>query len=200
MRRCVLSKGQLVLYDGFYQFPELVPGDIYCVDDIQDDCIRLYGLEPWYDTYLFSPYNEGDCFQHYDKSGEKDKAVWYIPEVGENKTIRLRRLNWMREGHLQQIKISDIQWYTGSQSRWNRREHIPHTDGLDCPCCDGYRVINADITYPGILLDGITNYSGRRYRSMDGSHRIQKMLYHEYTHAPCYVFHINEIVNYFEPY
>ena len=193
-----MYKGQLVLFDGFSQFPELTPGDVYTVDDIKDDCIRLYGFEPWYDTYLFSPYCEGDCFQHFDKYGEKDKTLWYVPEVGENKVIRLRRINWLREGRLQQVDINDIQWYAGNKSKWNRVDE-PDVNGLYCKCCDGKRVINADITYPGLLLDGITNYSGKRYRSMDGSHRIQKMVYYGYTHAPCYVFHIDDIINYFEP-
>ena len=181
-----MDKGQLVLYDGFSQFPELVGGEVYVVDDIKDDCIRLYGFEPWYDTYLFSPYNHGDCFQHYDWM---QHYQYPVPSRGRME-IKLRRINWMREGRLQQVDINDIQWYAGNELE---------NPGLYCNCCDGQRVIDSDITYPGILLEGIENYTGKRYRAMDGSHRIQKMLYYGYTHAPCYVFHIDDIINYFEP-
>ena len=189
-----MDKGQLVLYDGFSQFPELVPGDIYTIDDIKDDCIRLYGFEPWYDSYLFSLYRDGDFFQHYDWMEHYEYPVPSVGRMG----IRLRRINWMREGRLQQVDINDIQWYAGSRLKPLTANTLPNP-GLYCNCCNGERVINADITYPGILLDGANNYTGRRYRSMDGSHRIQKMLYYGYTHAPCYVFHIDDIINYFEP-
>lgn len=183
-------KGLLVLYDGFSQYPELIPGNIYCIDDYRDNELKLYGYDGWYDELLFSHYNRGDCFQHYDKS----EANWTIPEVGEEYRIRLRRLNWMRNSdRLIDIPISDIQWY-------QEEKYGITADSLYCPCCGGSRVIEADITYPGILLDGTTTITGKRYRSMDGSHRIQKMLYYGYTTAPCYVFHIDEVLNYFEPY
>jgi len=191
-----MGVGQALLYDGMNQYPELIPGDIYCLEEVKDDMIRIYGYDAWYDAYLFSTYTSGDSFQHYDKSGWKDETTWYIPEVGEGYMIRLRRLNWMRNpDRLQDIPITDIQWY--------QEEKYGYTgvmDHMKCPCCDGERVVMADITYPGILLEGTTTITGKRYRSMDGSHRIQKMLYYGHTTAPSYVFHIDEILNYFEPY
>jgi len=179
----VLSKGQLVLYDGFSQYPELVPGNIYCIDDINDVEIKLYNNNAWYDKILFSSYHSGDCFQHYDKS----EGNWTIDGL-ENQWIRLRRLNWMREGRLKDININDIQYYG-------------YYNDIDmyCECCNGERVEYSDITYPGIALDGTTTFTGKRYRSMDGSHRIKKMLYYGYKTIPVYVFHIDEIRNYFEP-
>lgn len=183
MRRCVLSKGELVLYDGFSQYPELIPGNVYCIDDSNSSEIKLYNNKTWYDKILFSSYHPGDCFQHYDKS----EGLWTIKGL-ENQWIRLRRLNWMREGRRKDIDITDIQWYN-----YDKNTH------MYCECCNGERVIQSDISYPGIVLDGTITYSGRRYRSMDGSHRIQKLLHYGYKTVPVYVFHINEIRNYFEP-
>ena len=188
-----MGEGSLVLYDGFSQYPELIPGNIYCIDDYRDGELKLYGSDAWYDELLFSQYYSGDCFQHYDYSRHIDESNWYIPEVGAGYEIRLRRLNWMRnEDRLMDIPISDIQWY-------QNEKYGVTPDSLYCPCCNGERVLNCEITYPGILLDGTTTITGKRYRSMDGSHRIQKLLYYGHTIAPCYVFHIDEVINYFEP-
>lgn len=185
-----MKKGLLVLYDGFYQYPELIPGNIYCIDDYRDGELKLYGYDSWYDELLFSQYFRGDCFQHYDKS----ESNWSIPEIGDGYQIRLRRLNWMRNSdRLLDVPISDIQWY-------QNEKHGVTGDSTYCPCCNGDRVVNADTTYPGILLDGTTTITGKRYRSMDGSHRIQKLLYYGYTMHSRYVFHIDEVLNYFEPY
>ena len=191
-----MGVGQVLLYDGMNQYPELIPGDIYCLEEVKDDMIRIYGYDAWYDAYLFSTYTEGDSFQNYDKSGWKDETNWYIPEVGEGYRIRLRRLNWMRNpDRLQDIPIADIQWY--QEEKFGYTEAMDH---MNCPCCNGDRVVLADTTYPGILLEGTTTITGKKYRSMDGSHRIQKMLYYGKKTAPCYVFHIDEVLNYFEPY
>lgn len=196
------DKSSLVLYDGFLQYPELRPGDVYCIDDYRKDSdtpygeLKLYGFDAWYDELLFSPYTRSDSFQDYDRSGHKKITSTHIPEVGEKYWLRLRRLNWMRNpDRLKNIDISDIQWYQ------NFKHGITvEKDGMYCPCCEGDRVVEAEIKFPGILLDGTTTASGKRYRSLDGAHRIQKLLYYGHTTAPCYVYHIDEILNYWDPF
>ena len=89
---------------------------------------------------------------------------------------------------IETVRLDAIQWMGMEDNR-----------ELYCPCCDGYRVRMADLTYPGLLLDGTTTYSNRRYRSMDGSHRIQKMLHYGMTEAQFYVFDWHEVENYFDP-
>ncbi len=166
-----MDKGQLVLYDGFSQYPELYPGDIYTVDDIKGDQIKLQDFVAWYDTLLFSTYRAGISFEHYDSS----KDYFAIPGL-EGTKLRLRRLNWMRDWkEVQNINISDIHFQS----------------------CDDERVRKADILNPGLVLDGTKTISGRRYRSMDGSHRLEKMLYYGYKTALVYVFHIDEIRHYY---
>jgi len=197
----ITDKGSLVLYDGFLQYPELRPGDIYCIDDYRKDSdtpygeLRLYDFDAWYDELLFSPYCKGDSFQDYNYTSNKGTS-WYIPEVGENHFLRMRRLNWMRNpDRLLNIDISDIQW-----SQNEKFGVTIEKDGMYCPCCEGARVFYAEIAYPGLLLDGITTISGKRYKALDGSHRIQKLLYYGYTTAPCYVYHIDEVLNYWDPF
>ena len=190
-----MELGSLILYDGFNQYPELIPGDIYCVDRVLGGYVQLVGCgDSWYEQSLFSIYSERESFQHYDKS-EDD---WAIPELGDNSnttpphSIRLRRINWMRDDiRLKYINISDIQWMG--------QERDPSELFFNCVCCGGYRVKYADLSYPGIVLDGTTTYSGRRYRSMDGTHRIQKLLHYGYTKAQVYIFHIDEVKEYFQP-
>ena len=98
----------------------------------------------------------------------------------------------MREDiRLKYLNISDIQWYN--------QDSDPSTLYFNCACCGGSRVKYADLSYPGIVLDGTTTYSGKRYRSMDGSHRIQKLIHYGYKKAPVYVFHIDEVKEYFTP-
>ena len=178
-----MDKGQLVLFDGFSQYPELTPGDVYCVDEVNGDHIRLWGFEGSYDRPLFSCYDPRFCFEHYDKS----RGDFEIPGL-ENTRLRLRRINWMKEGRVQDIDISDIHY-----------KNMDNEDNMRCPCCGGSRVVSSNMKEPGIVVDGTETISGRRYRSMDGSHRLQKMLYYGYKTAPVYVFHIDEIRNYYEP-
>lgn len=176
-----MDKGQLVLFDGFSQYPELTSGDVYTVSDIKGDQIKLHDYVAWYDTLLFSTYRPGISFEDYDSS----KGDFTIPGLEETK-LRLRRLNWMKDWKQPEtIDISDI--------------HYLNIDDitLKCDCCDGERVKKADILNPGLVLDGTQTTSGRRYRSMDGSHRLQKMLYYGYKTALVYVFHIDEIRNYY---
>ena len=190
-----MELGSLVLYDGFYQYPELTPGDIYCADRVLGGYVRLVGYgDAWYEQSLFSIYSERDSFQHYDKS----EGDWAIPELGDKAnttpphSIRLRRLNWMRDDvRLKYINISDIQWYN--------QDDDPSTLYFNCSCCGGQRVKYADLSYPGIVLDGTTTYSGKRYRSMDGKHRLQKLIHYGHKKAPVYVFHIDEVREYFDP-
>jgi len=190
-----IDLGSLVLYDGFNQYPELVPGNIYCVDRVLGGYVRLTEhRDNWYEESLFSVYSERDSFQDYDKS-ERD---WSIPELGDKASttpphsLRLRRLNCLRdETKLKYINIADIQWMG-----WDRD---PSELFMNCWCCGGERVEYADLSYPGIVLDGTTTYSGRKYRSMDGTHRIQKLIHYGYKKALVYVFHIDEVKDYFTP-
>ena len=176
-----MDKGQLVLFDGFSQYPELTPGDVYTVSDIKGDQIKLQDYVAWYDTLLFSTYRPGISFEHYDSS----KGDFTIPGLEETK-LRLRRLNWMKDWKQPEtIDLSDIHYLNMNDTT------------LECDCCDGERVKKADILNPGLVLDGTQTTSGRRYRSMDGSHRLQKMLYYGYKTALVYVFHIDEIRNYY---
>ena len=193
--------GQLVLFDGFSQFPELVPGDVYCVDKVrsvhtESDQIQLYDYDKaWYDSYLFSQYFEGDSFQHYKTSSPKHFKRRSIHEIGAPRNIRLRRLNWMRTpDRLQEIDLTEVEWYNYKSIGDDEKAR----NSISCKCCNGYKIINSDLDYPGILLDGTSTDTGRRYLSLDGSHRIQKLLYYGIKSTHFWVWHWEETLNYWE--
>jgi hypothetical protein len=201
MRRQGLSNlfkpGDCVTYDGFHQYPELLGGDVYVIDEVlvDEEMVKLHEFpEGKYDSYLFSEYYSGDSFQHFITTASKeevDETHWSIPEIGEDYILRLRRLNCLRsEESLKDIDISEIQWY-------QNEKYGVTGETLHCPCCDGKRVLYAELQYPVIVLDGTTTSTGCRYLAIDGSHRIQKLLYYGNKTARCYVFHIDEVRNYF---
>ena len=73
------------------------------------------------------------------------------------------------------VKLSDIAW-KGFNLDMSVR-------GENCICCDGDRFRDCDSTKPGILLEGIKNPGGRKYRCLDGKHRIEALLSYEQTNV-----------------
>lgn len=71
------------------------------------------------------------------------------------------------------VKLNDIAW-KGFDLDMSVR-------GENCICCDGDRFRDCDSTKPGILLEGIKNPGGRKYRCLDGKHRIEALLSYEQT-------------------
>ena len=99
------------------------------------------------------------------------------------------------------IKLSDIAW-KGFDLDMSVR-------GENCPCCNGDRFRDCDTTTPGILLDcspnpgngqvdgkDIKNPGGRRYRCLDGKHRIEALLSYEREYGIFYVLNISDIEKY----
>ena len=99
------------------------------------------------------------------------------------------------------IKLSDIAW-KGFDLDMSVR-------GENCPCCNGDRFRDCDTTTPGILLDCdpspgntssdcnyIKNPEGRKYRCLDGKHRIEALLSYEREYGIFYVVTMSDIENY----
>ena len=57
----------------------------------------------------------------------------------------------------------------------------------NCCCCDGLRFCHADITYPPIVADNIINPHNKKYRCIDGKHRIYKLKKLGYKQATFFV-------------
>ncbi len=87
--------------------------------------------------------------------------------------------------HLKVVKFDDID-YCGL-------ENYPERAGLNCNCCDGWKYIDSNISFPCILIDGLYCPNGLRYRMIDGRHRIDKMKFNKMTEAKFYVFDYSEV-------
>ena len=85
------------------------------------------------------------------------------------------------------VELSDIAWKGFDLDMSLRADN--------CSCCNGNRFRDCNPTMPGILLEGTSNPGGRKYRCLDGKHRIEALLSYEQTHGIFYILnmdHINE--------
>lgn len=85
--------------------------------------------------------------------------------------------------HLKEVNFSDIE-YAGS-------EYYPQQSGFDCECCGGIKYINANIYFPGLLVEGLSEKS--KYKLIDGRHRLDKMRINGMTKSKFYVFDYSEV-------
>ena len=91
----------------------------------------------------------------------------------------------LTEDKLRRIQLDEIAW---------KGKHLPMKfTGENCICCGGKRYKNADIRYPGIVVEGMPNMYGDKYRLIDGKHRIRKLYGRFEEDALFYVLYIDEI-------
>ena len=65
----------------------------------------------------------------------------------------------------------------------------------ECICCDGLRYLECDIKYPCIVLNNAVNPHNKKYRLIDGKHRIAKMRQLGITSSKFYVLELNNLPN-----
>ena len=85
--------------------------------------------------------------------------------------------------HLKEINFDDID-YAGA-------EYYPQQSGWNCECCGGKKYINANIYFPGLLVEGLSQKS--KYKLIDGRHRLDKMRINDMTKSKFYVFDYSEV-------
>ena len=90
------------------------------------------------------------------------------------------------------IKLSDIAW-KGFDLDMNLRAD-------NCICCNGNRFRECIPTMPGVLLEGVENPGGRKYRCLDGKHRIEALLSYEQTIGTFYILNMDHIRYYLNEY
>ena len=90
---------------------------------------------------------------------------------------------------LEEVKFDDID-YAGIDC-------YPEKSGWKCNCCGGTKYINANILFPGILIDGMDNPNGLRYRMIDGRHRLDKMRLNDMTESKFFVFDYSDVKHLF---
>ena len=175
-------------------YERLEPGDVYQLHRETDNHYIFQDDSNAYDKSQFFEYEKSKIIvEDFDSSrNEGYEGDWTIPELGtfDELSVRMRRLNpLLTDNNLKEINFDDIQWFGFD---------LPsRLTGENCICCGGKRTMNANIKLPGLLLDGTTTFSGRRYRSMDGRHRIEKMRLMGLTKSKFYVLNFSEIKDYF---
>ena len=94
----------------------------------------------------------------------------------------------LTDDRIQTVELQDIAWPS--------KHHYPHNTGENCHCCrerPSLRYLNADITLPGILVEGAPNPYNNKYRMIDGRHRIMKMLDMGIKSSQFYVLDCDEV-------
>ena len=182
------TTGDSVIYTGLPG--ALANGKIYVVDGVGENNITLMDQHGEYQAEDFYPMREfrGNDDNHLTNFNERIAGKWTLPSDGQ--VLMLRGLiKLCTEDKLQTIDISDI----GGMG-FDLPDRML---GKTCACCGGERFITADMQKPIFLIDGLVDEQlGRRYRNMDGKHRIAKRKYFGLTTVEAYVFHIDEILPY----
>ena len=104
--------------------------------------------------------------------------------------IYLEKLRpFLTEKRLEKIKIDEIGW---------KGRHLSEEESINCPCCNGERYTTCDINIPGIVSSNAPNPYGKKYRMIDGKHRIRKRLNNGRTNGLFFVFTYEEIKKFVE--
>ena len=117
---------------------------------------------------------------------------WRIKEISNSdlflKLFDIKHL--LVEERLQTVNFDDIKW-KGKNLTMDKR-------GEMCICCGGKKYVTCDTKFPGILIKGVSNDSGEKYRMIDGKHRIEKIKYNNIYNSKFYVLEFDEIKKYFK--
>lgn len=81
---------------------------------------------------------------------------------------------------------------------WIGRHLDAKRSGSNCLCCDGKRYRECDPRFPGIIADGGPNPYNKRYRMIDGKHRISKLCHTGIRKSPFYVLDWEDIEQFFK--
>ena len=90
------------------------------------------------------------------------------------------------------VELSDIAWKGFDLDMSLRADN--------CYCCNGNWFRECNPTSPGILLEGIETPGGRKYRCLDGKHRIEALLSYQQTHGSFYILNFDHIRCYLNEY
>tara|TARA_B100001094_G_scaffold332476_1_gene404721 strand:+ start:6104 stop:6532 length:429 start_codon:yes stop_codon:yes gene_type:complete len=125
----------------------------------------------------------------------------YSNEYGDWRILDIRLFNDLI------LELKDIQHFLTDDKikilkhkdiGWKGRHLDAKRSGSECICCDGVRYRECDPRYPGIVLDGGPNPYKKRYRMIDGKHRISKLSHTGIRESPFYVLDYETIKPYFK--
>ena len=127
---------------------------------------------------------------HYDKI----YGDWRLPEISSDPLFLelIDLIPTLIKKSFELVKLDEIAW-KGFDLGLDQR-------GDNCPCCNGIRFKDADSTSPCILLEGTNNPGGRKYRCIDGRHRIEALLSYEITTGLFYKLTLDDIKEHLRTY
>ena len=109
----------------------------------------------------------------------------------KDKIIRLNLhdlIDLLNKKGITEVKFDHIAW-KGFDLGMDKR-------GMNCVCCGGERYIHCNNRVPGILLKGVKNPGGRKYRCIDGKHRIEALLSYDMVIGNFFVLDIEDVKPY----
>ncbi len=121
-------------------------------------------------TALLSDAPNGSCCKNNDCEAINDYKVG-------NKRYKVNMIDLeplIDKKLLKRVKIKDIAYIGFNCSQ------------IFCECCGNERVDNASSEYPVILVEGMNNF-GKKYRSLDGKHRILQRIHKDKEDIECFV-------------
>ena len=185
----MFKPGDCIIYTSLPGY--LMNGSLYMVQSVVDETtITLEDIDGEFPTSDFFPLRDfdGNDDNHVTDAFDRISGRWTLPS--DREILKLRGLvKLCTKDRIQTINISDI-----SGHGFDLPDRLL---GKNCACCEGLRFVTADMSKPVFLIDGLDDpYLGRRYRNMDGKHRIAKRLHFGYTTVDGYVFHIDEVLPY----
>jgi len=142
------------------------------------------------DGVMITPLGVGDEFTHFDLDPVYGDWTLDGKEYSLNIVDLLPILNDKTGFH--RIKLSDIAWKGFDLDMSLRADN--------CICCNGNRFRDCNPIMPGVLLEGIENPGGRKYRCLDGKHRIEALLSYEQTIGTFYILNMDHIRYYLMDY
>lgn len=92
--------------------------------------------------------------------------------------------------------LTNIQVINHKDIAWVGKHHYPNYAGRKCNCCGGVRYLNADISYPGVVIKDGPNPYGNPYLLIDGRHRLTKKLFLGIDQSEHYVLYWDEVREY----
>ena len=138
-------------------------------------------------------FNQPDRFHGIHFAGIDDKyGDWRISD--NDLYLNLKDIeHLLKKEKLKNININDIAWKGRYLSKSKK--------GKNCICCGGKRYINSKIEIPGVLIKNLPkqyNKYNKKYRMIDGKHRIEKIKYNNIYNSKFYVLEFDEIKKYFK--
>jgi hypothetical protein len=112
--------------------------------------------------------------------------------------------DWRINNKCQRLMLKDIEHLLTD----DRKKTIKHNEiawkgynlrdqdiGYNCNCCGGARYHTCDTAYTPIIVENMPNPANRKYRMIDGRHRMQKLRLSNDTESDFYVLEYTDVVD-----